>query len=294
MKVIKPFLQHDLGARNTFELLSLRNDLGHKGKAIFWDVVEFMHENKFPTNYISVVAKHLEVEPEFLQQVMDRKDLFYIENGEYKSDRVLRNLFTVEESKGNKKKAADARWDKYRQGQTQQKEENEQPSTADLIKGEDEIITSILDYYSTTLDTKYNASMDVREQIAQICNQNNDLVFKNEYLANWQLIFDNARKGWKLKDGKKKPTLKTILKEWNAFLNNDYYLDETYLSPAEEEIAQQLEQADANLSSFKEYKTASHEVKLEAQGIYIDSVLEKGESEAIKAAVLYCRGQEDV
>jgi len=291
MEVIKPYLQHDLGARNTMELLTLRADLGHKGKAIFWDVVEFMHENKLPTNHVSILAKHLEVELEFLQKVLDRKDLFYIENNEYISNRVLRNLFKVENNKANKKKAADARWEKDRREKAEQNPTGGESPDTEVIQGDDEIITAILDYYSTTLDIKYNASMDVREQIAQICNKNNEIVFKNKFLENWQLIFDNAKKGWKLKDGKKKPTLKTILKEWNAFLNNDYYLDETYLSPAEEEIAEQLQQADTCLSDYNEYKHRTQPVKLEAQSIYREILLQEGEQAAIKAAVLFCREQ---
>ena len=70
----EPFFSHDINARNSTELLQIKFDLGHEGKSVFWDVVEFMHSNEFPIEFLPVLAKNLETTTELLEKC--EKSLF--------------------------------------------------------------------------------------------------------------------------------------------------------------------------------------------------------------------------
>lgn len=311
MKASNPYLKLELNIFNKLHIMNLIEDLGYEGFGTFIAVKILMAENEhFPVDYVKLVAKNLDIDSEYLQKLMNRKDLFYIKDGEYINDEVLDNLATVAIKSENGEKAARIRWEKEKAKKeaaakaAKQNTDGETPINEIELQPDNVIIDKIIDYYKEVFDKNdFSAGEETREKIADICNKNNKNVFKNKFFEHWQTIFDNAKKGWKFKDGKKKPSFKTILKEWDAFLSGDYYLDETYLSPAEEEIAHQLQSGqkisnsdiDEYLSEYDEYTNAPDDIKLEAQKIYQESckkdISKKGAIQATKAAIFYCREQ---
>lgn len=305
MKASNPYLKLELNIFNKFHIMNLIKDLGYEGFGAFIAIKTIMAENEnFPVDCVSLVADKLNIDTEYLQKILDRKDLFYIKNGEYINDEVHENLATVARKSDNCRKAAFAKHNKERaQKEAKQKAAEQTPSDQHeelnytTISADDKIIDKIFAYYNKVFDKKYEADEETRQKIADICNKNNERIFKNEFLEKWEIIFSNAIKGWQLKEGKKKPILKNILANWNAYLNDDYNLDETYLSPAEEELLQQTGQEkldseiDELLSIFEEYSELPDDKKIIAQKIYSKKLEETTSDKAVKSALKYCREQ---
>jgi len=85
---------------------------------------------------------------------------------------------------------------------------------------ESNLVNEIIKDYNQKFKKSYAISSQKRMTIARICNEGN-LTFEH-----WQIIFDNASRGWTI-DGKKVlPTLERILEKWDAFLADDCNLNE--------------------------------------------------------------------
>lgn len=78
--------------------------------AIFWSILEFMHRNSFTVNDIDLLADKLRIKSEFITKVLDDFGFFRKENGEYLSDRMLRDIAKVEEKSKTNQHASTVRW----------------------------------------------------------------------------------------------------------------------------------------------------------------------------------------
>lgn len=308
MKASNPYLKLELNIFNKLHIMNLIEDLGYEGFGTFIAVKILMAENEhFPVDYVKLVAKNLDIDSEYLQKLMNRKDLFYIKDGEYINDEVLDNLATVAIKSENGEKAARIRWEKEKAKKeaaakaAKQKDTGEPLPDAAQIQSNDEIITSIIDSYNTVFNKKYVASEDSKEIITDIINKNKN-IFNQDPLKQWQIVFSNASRGWEIKGKKKIPDFKTILERWDTFFNGEGYLaPDTEKIKAQNEHIAKLEieaekQLDSNIETTlfvcDEYRNSSNVIKLEAQKIYT-AEFEKvcDEEAAIKKVILYFREQ---
>lgn len=78
--------------------------------AIFWSILEFMHRNSFTVNDIDLLADKLRIKSEFITKVLDDFGFFRKENGEYLSDRMLRDIAKAEEKSKTNQHASTVRW----------------------------------------------------------------------------------------------------------------------------------------------------------------------------------------
>lgn len=100
------YFPHDFNARNDPKLIALRHKYKAVGMAVYWTIIEFLHEqegNKFePKSYIiSTLAEqsgaNAEQVLEVIKSCVDEYDLLRSDEGCYVSDRVLRNIQKREE-----------------------------------------------------------------------------------------------------------------------------------------------------------------------------------------------------
>lgn len=300
MKMSKPYFSHDIDARGDLAIKDLIFNFGWEGYGLYWAIVEFMHENNFPTNRLPVIARDLHIEVDLLKKIMEETNLFYIQqsedgNEEYISDRILRNLELQQEKSKKNKKAAAAKWEKYRQNQSK-------PEILELTPEEKKLTIDIISYYSSVFKKEYISSEETDSAIIAICRKNTS-VFSENALDKWKEIIDEANKGWDYPDNKhEKPNFKYILKNWNAILSKDCnFAEDKEAIKKENEAKKKLENEakkkldsgiDTALFVYDDYRCSSNVLKLEAQKIYTSKLEETNdEQEAIKATCLYCRGQ---
>lgn len=100
------YFPHDFNARNDPKLIALRHKYKAIGMAVYWTIIEFLHEqdgNKFePKSYIiSTLAEqsgaNAEQVLEVIKSCVDEFDLLRSDESCYVSDRVLRNIQKREE-----------------------------------------------------------------------------------------------------------------------------------------------------------------------------------------------------
>jgi len=100
------YFPHDFNARNDPKLIALRHKYKAVGMAVYWTIIEFLHEqegNKFePKSYIiSTLAEqsgaNAEQVLEVIKSCIEEFDLLRSDEGCYVSDRVLRNIQKREE-----------------------------------------------------------------------------------------------------------------------------------------------------------------------------------------------------
>lgn len=104
----KQYFQHDLYAYEDKKIKKLVAKMGDEGYGLFWRIVEFMHREEIKTGeeyLISGVEKENNV-----KSILNDFELFRIEKNYYISDRIVRNLNTMEEKQSAKREAAQIRW----------------------------------------------------------------------------------------------------------------------------------------------------------------------------------------
>lgn len=110
------YFSHDYGARNDPKLVTLQMELGHKGKGIFWDLIEICYEQGgyILFSELKSIAFALHTEYESITSVLNSYGLFENDGNAYWSKSVLNRL----EARGEKSEKARQnvlkRWDKYK------------------------------------------------------------------------------------------------------------------------------------------------------------------------------------
>lgn len=84
------------------------DELGYEGYGLYWRIVEFMHQNELKVGEERLIAGKAYAEK--VKSILNDFDLFRIEDDQYISDRILRNLVEQREKMETRSKAAKARW----------------------------------------------------------------------------------------------------------------------------------------------------------------------------------------
>lgn len=246
------YFPHDRHARQDPKIKSLlvhfRKISEEKAKAavcIFWWIVEDMHTDDYPTDKLDAFADDYRCDVEFLKSILNDFDLFRIENNCYVSDRVLRNLQEQQEKSDKARAKAEKRW----QGK---KKPDEAPTEPDDIQIDDELVNSIIQIYNSEFKKSQIVGKTTREKIYKITKENN---VTNEI---WQKVFKNAKRGWNIKGENKKPILKNILENWDAFASDDYFL-----APDEQAQQKQKEQEELENKKAERFISFNREIDLE-------------------------------
>lgn len=106
--ITEPYFSHDIYPQADKKIVLLIDEMGYEGYGLYWKIVEFMHRNK-----LNIGEERLVAGREFQDKVSRILNDFYLfrkEDGEYISDRILRNISKQEEEFEKKSKAANTRW----------------------------------------------------------------------------------------------------------------------------------------------------------------------------------------
>ena len=125
-EITEPYFSHDIAARQDEKILKMLFSFRKRAKemtreelesfvalgsyGLFWAIVEYMHRNQFAVSDVDVIADDLRISEKFVKMVLNDFELFRIENEQYISDRILKNINKQEEKSSANSKAAKARW----------------------------------------------------------------------------------------------------------------------------------------------------------------------------------------
>lgn len=125
-EITEPYFSHDIAARQDEKILKMLFSFRKRAKemsreelesfvalgsyGLFWAIVEYMHRNQLAVTDSDVIADDLRIPEEFVKMVLNDFELFRIENEQYISDRILKNINKQEEKSSANSKAAKARW----------------------------------------------------------------------------------------------------------------------------------------------------------------------------------------
>lgn len=202
------YFPHDNNAREDRKIKDMlayfRKESELKAQAsvcIYWWIIEDMHSDDYPVNKIDAFADNYRCSVDFLQTILTKFDLFHEENGFYVSARVVKNQKEQEEKRKRRQKAAYFRW----------KNATDKTDAADATE-------EIIKIYSEEFKKSPVVSVELKEEIAKVTAEN------SISLDTWKKVFHNAQRGWNIEGKNKKPDLRTIIKKWDSFANDDYFL----------------------------------------------------------------------
>lgn len=125
-EITEPYFSHDIAARQDEKILKMLFSFRKRAKemsreelesfvalgsyGLFWAIVEYMHRNQLAVTDSDVIADDLRISEVFVKMVLNDFELFRIENEQYISDRILKNINKQEEKSSANSKAAKARW----------------------------------------------------------------------------------------------------------------------------------------------------------------------------------------
>lgn len=125
-EITEPYFSHDIAARQDEKILKMLFSFRKRAKemsreelesfvalgsyGLFWAIVEYMHRNQLTVTDSDVIADDLRIPEVFVKMVLNDFELFRIENEQYISDRILKNINKQEEKSSANSKAAKARW----------------------------------------------------------------------------------------------------------------------------------------------------------------------------------------
>ena len=239
MKASKPYFSHDIAAKTDQKIIRLffdfrktkneisetvsRDLISHAAYGIYWEIIEYLHENKLYVDEIDMLADELRVDTEIIKKILEDFQLFKIIDGEYVSERVIRNL-KLQEEKSEKARRSVANRYKNKNESKEQKEDID-----NSIKNyNEELVMSIIQIYNEKFKSSRIVSKTNKENIFKIHSEN------NLTLEIWEKVFSNAKRGWDIKDKiNVKPSLDLILNKWDSFASDDYFL-----APDREAIAE--------------------------------------------------------
>lgn len=250
MKASKPYFSHDIATKTDEKIIRLMYDFKkskkdfsehilqelapHAAYAIYWEIIEYLHENTLKVDELEMLSDVLRVDSEILEKILNNYDLFKIQDGAYISERVLRNLKLQEE------KSEKARQSAIKRHKPKKSDEAQEPTSE--AEYNEEITMSIIQIYNEKFKKSQIVSKENKEKVYKIHTEN------NLTLDTWNKVFSNAKRGWDIGDKKNvAPSLKIILNEWDSFASDDYFL-----APDRESIAEMKAQAEKEEAAKKE------------------------------------------
>jgi len=110
------YFQHDYNSANDHKILFLRQQFGIEGYGIYWYVIEQLAQSngRLPLKIVPVMAMQIQTTHDKVLAVIKNYDLFQIENEEFFSVRLLKQIEFRGELSQAGKDGAIKRWTKYR------------------------------------------------------------------------------------------------------------------------------------------------------------------------------------
>jgi len=272
MKASKPYFSHDICTKSDEKIIrlmfdfrkckkdfpeeTLRELVAHAAYGIYWEIIEYLHENSLKIAELDMLADELRVDSEILKRILCNYDLFKELDGKYISERVLRNL-KLQEEKGEKaRQSINQRWKKKKKETPEEEPANQEPEE----EYNEEFVMSIIQIYNEKFKKSQIVSNKNKQRIFKIHTKN------KLTLDIWKTIFSNAKRGWDIGDKKNvPPNLKKILDEWDSFASDDYFLApnrEEMQRKKEEEAIENIkkrEQAAAENAKFNQIRKERYE-----------------------------------
>lgn len=222
MKASKPYFSHDIATKSDEKIIRLMFDfrknkkdfseyklqelVPHAAYAIYWEIIEYLHENTLKVDELEMLSDVLRVDIEILEKILNNYDLFKIKDSAYISERVLRNLKLQEEKSEKARQSANKR----HKGKKEEKQ---------LPEYDEELVLSIIQIFNKEFKKSQIVSKENKAKIFKIHIEN------KLSIEVWKTIFSNAKRGWDINDKKNvKPTLQLILEKWDSFASDDYFL----------------------------------------------------------------------
>lgn len=107
-EIVEPYFSHDIASRQDRDIILLLDEMGYEGYGLFWAIVEFLHRNKLRVGEERLIAGKDYAQK--VEHILNNFELFRIEDGEYISDRILRNISKQTEKSKKASAAAQAKW----------------------------------------------------------------------------------------------------------------------------------------------------------------------------------------
>lgn len=106
--ITEPYFSHDISTRQDKSIKKLIFEMGYEGYGLFWAIVEFMHRNELKQGeeYLILDEKYVDN----VVKILNDYGLFYVQDGCYVSDRILRNINHQEEKTKQSRDAVSVRW----------------------------------------------------------------------------------------------------------------------------------------------------------------------------------------
>ena len=113
---MKEYFSHDLNARNDRKLIRLAMKHGMEGIGIYWCIVEMMYEEqgRVMRSECERIAFELRTSCDKIESVLQDFDLFYANEDYWYSESVNRRIEAQIQVSNGAKKAANTRWERYR------------------------------------------------------------------------------------------------------------------------------------------------------------------------------------
>lgn len=125
-KIIQPFIKHDNNASQDGKILKMCNEFRKLSKTMdrselesfvsigaygaFWRILEFLKSNTLSVNDIDVLADNIRLDEKFIKMIFDNFGLFTVIDGNYVSERLLRDNKRQEEKGAKASESASTRW----------------------------------------------------------------------------------------------------------------------------------------------------------------------------------------
>jgi uncharacterized protein YdaU (DUF1376 family) len=96
------YFSHDSNARNDVKVIKLRRQLGLEGYGLYWCLIEMLRdtpEYKLPINSLDDFAYELHISREKIETVIYNYDLFTVDEDQFFSERLIRNMEKYSETK---------------------------------------------------------------------------------------------------------------------------------------------------------------------------------------------------
>lgn len=266
MKASKPYFSHDIGTKSDEKIIRLMFDfrksknefpedilkelVAHAAYGIYWEIIEYLHENSLNVDELDMLADELRIDNAILERILTYYDLFKIIDGKYISERVLRNLKLQEEKSEKARASVNARHNR-RKGKKEAAPQQEAAPQENSPEYNEEFVMSIVQIYNDKFKKSQIVSKANKEKIFKIHTEN------KLDLDVWEKVFSNAKRGWDIGDKKNvPPSLKKILEEWDSFASDDYFL-----APDREALARVKaeQEKQEQLKKEEEYRQAEAE-----------------------------------
>lgn len=123
---MKEYFQHDFNARNDRKLVKLAMRHGMEGVGVYWCIVEMMYEESgtIMRSECERIAFELRVQCDLVESVLHDFDLFICDENAFVSASVNRRIQAQINVANGAKKAAQTRWEKFRNQQVSESDAN--------------------------------------------------------------------------------------------------------------------------------------------------------------------------